>query len=112
MSDANTRPDEADDSASPPSRQSSGLVVCAAALACLSIGVALAMFLLRRFGVIATSGGILALFAVPAVWTLCRREDAADDQPPPDIQRSLDHTWVISFWCVCTVVLLAIADLA
>jgi hypothetical protein len=70
------------------------------------------MFLLRRFGVIATSAGILALFALPAAWTMCRREEGADDEPAQAMQRSLDHTWVISFWCVCTVVMLAIADLA
>lgn len=97
----------------------SGLVICCAAVSSLLVGMGITSMLTSTLGVAPTCAVVLAIFLSPILWTISRRREAKAGETPDSVQRkeprgstSMDRTWVISFWCVCSLVLLMIANLA
>jgi len=90
----------------------SGLVVCCGAFLGLLLGMSLTLLLLKHFGVIWTCSGLMLLFLGPLVWAFSRKETVSEDETKQRSTHPLDQTWVISFWCVCSLVLLLVAAVA
>ena len=87
----------------------SGLVVCCGAFLGLVLGLSLTQLLLKQFGVLFTCSGLMLLFLGPLLWAFSRKETSDTNGKKQRQTHSLDQTWVISFWCVCSMVLLLIA---
>lgn len=86
------------------------LLICSGACLGLVLGASLTVLLVNRYSVLWTCSGLMLMFLLPMIWFMCRQE-SGERGVKELLARKLEQTWVISFWCICSLVLLLIATM-
>ena len=98
-------------------RRLSGMIICCAAVCSVLVGMGITAVLMRSLGVVQACGVVLTIFVLPILWAIFRRREPVNVDDfhtcqEPNGSTPLDRTCVISFWCVCSLVLLMLANQA